>query len=231
MPMKSSPDYSSHVVQNHSARVRTTGVTAAISALLVLAFSLSACGRAESPTPVAGPGTESDVAHTAAPAMASVALGTGDDLFAQGNALSAEGKFAEAEAVYRQAIVIDPKKASYWQNLGVTYYQLQRLSDAEQSLKTGLQLTPNDAQLNYLLGIVYLQMARYSDSSIYLLKANQLDPNLPEAYYGLGALYKQQGKRDEAIRAFERFLELGPGQDPSAIPNAQAELEALRAGQ
>ena len=149
----------------------------------------------------------------------------------QGNTLSAAGQFAEAEAAYRQAIAIDPNKASYWQNLGVTYYQLQRLSDAEESLKTGLQLTPNDAQLNYLLGIVYLQMARYSDSGVYLLKANQLDPNLPEPYYGLGALYKQQGKRDEAIRAFEKFLELGPGQDPSAIPNAKAELEALRAGQ
>ena len=231
MPMKSSQDCSAHVVQNHSARVRMTGATVAISALLVLVFALSACGQAESPTPVAGPGTESDVAHTAAPAMASVALGTGDDLFAQGNALSAEGKFAEAEAAYRQAIAIDPKKASYWQNLGVTYYQMQRLNDAEQSLKTGLQLTPNDAQLNYLLGVVYLQMARNSDSGVYLLKANQLDPNLPEAYYGLGVLYKQQGKRDEAIRAFERFLELGPGQDPSAIPNAQAELETLRAGQ
>ena len=231
MPMKSSQDRSAHVIRNYSARVRTTGATVAISALLMLAFALSACGQTPSPTPVTRPGTESDVAHTAAPTMASVAPGRGDDFFAQGNALSAEGKFAEAEAAYRQAITIDPKKASYWQNLGVTYYQMQRLSDAEQSLKTGLQLTPNDAQLNYLLGIVYLQMARYSDSSIYLLKANQLDPNLPEAYYGLGALYKQQGKRDEAIRAFERFLELGPGQDPSAIPNAQAELQELRAGQ
>ena len=209
-------------------RVRMTGATVAISVLLVLAFALSACGQAKSPTPVAAPGTEAGVA---APAMASVAPGTGDDLFAQGNTLSAEGKFAEAEAAYRQAIAIDPKKASYWQNLGVTYYQMQRLSDAEQSLKTGLQLTPNDAQLNYLLGIVYLQMARYSDSGVYLLKANQLDPNLPEPYYGLGVLYKQQGKRDEAIRAFEKIPGVGPGQDPSAIPNAQAELDALRAGQ
>ena len=224
MPMKSSQNHSAHVMANNSTRFKMTGATGAIIALLVLTLALSACGQAESQTPVAAPGSESDVAHTAAPAIASVAPGTGDALFA-------EGKYAEAAAAYRQAIALDPNKASYWQNLGVTYYQLQRLTDAEESLKKGLQLTPNDAQLNYLMGIVYLQMTRYSDSGVYLLKANKLDPNLPEPYYGLGALYKQQGKRDEAIRAFERFLELGPGQDPSAIPNAKAELETLRAGQ
>ena len=195
-----------------------------ISALAVI---LSACGGNPSATP--GPATAA--AKTPLPATVTVIPTSGDDLFLQGNTLSAAGKFAEAEVAYRQAIAIDPNKASYWQNLGVTYYQLQRLSDAEESLKTGLQLTPDDAQLNYLLGIVYLQMARYDDSGLFLVKANQLDPNLPEPYYGLGVLYKQQGKNDEAIRAFEKFLKLGTSQDANAIPNAKAELEALRAGQ
>lgn len=193
----------------------------------VLAVILSACGGPRSTTP----GAATDVGTTALPAAVTVISATGDDLFLQGNTLSAAGQFTEAEAAYKQAIAIDPNKASYWQNLGVTYYQLQRLSDAEESLKTGLRLTPDDAQLNYLLGIVYLQMTRYNDSGLFLVKANQLDPNLPEPYYGLGVLYKQQGKNDEAIQAFEKFLKLGTSQDANAIPNAKAELEALRAGQ
>ena len=195
-----------------------------ISALAVI---LSACGGNPSATP--GPATAA--ANTPLPATVTVIPASGDDLFLQGNTLGAAGKFAEAEVAYRQAIAIDPNKASYWQNLGVTYYQLQRLSDAEESLKAGLQLTPDDAQLNYLLGIVYLQMVRYNDSGLFLVKANQLDPNLPEPYYGLGVLYKQQGKNDEAIRAFEKFLKLCTSQDANAIPNAKAELESLRAGQ
>ena len=217
--------------QNDTRRRASFGV---VGVLLAIAFVLSACGQPKSPTPVAALGSESDPAETAMPpaqATASVIPEKADDLFAQGNELSAAGQFAEAEAAYRQAIAIDPSRASYWQNLGVTLYQLQRLGDAEESLKTGLQLTPDDAQLNYLLGIVYLQMARYNDSGVFLVKANQLDPNLPEPYYGLGVLYKQQGKNDEAIRAFEKFLKLGTSQDANAIPNAKAELEALRAGQ
>jgi tetratricopeptide (TPR) repeat protein len=165
------------------------------------------------------------------PSTPGAALGTGDDYFRQGNELSSAGRYAEAESAYRQAIAIDPNKAAYWHNLGVTYYQMQRLQDAEQSLKAGLELAPDDAQLNYLVGIVYLQLMRYDESGDYLLKANELDPTLPEPYYGLGALYRQLGQREEAIKAFETFLEIGPGQDPNAIPNAQAELDALRAGQ
>lgn len=199
-------------------RNRRRRFVASICLLLVPVFALNACGQGKSPTP-------------AAQTLASAVSESGDDLFAQANAYSAEGKWAEAEAAYRQAIAIDPNKASYWQNLGVTYYQMQRLPDSEQSLQSGLKLAPGDAQLNYLLGVVYLQQARFDEASTYLLKANQLDPNLPEPYYGLGALYKQQGKRDEAIQAFERFLELGPGQDPNAVPSAKAEIEALQAGQ
>jgi tetratricopeptide (TPR) repeat protein len=196
--------------------------------LVGLAIISSSCGQTgNAPTPAMPSAIES---NAPSPFTPSAALGTGDDYFRQGNELSSAGRYAEAESAYRQAIAIDPNKAAYWHNLGVTYYQLQRLQDAERSLKSGLQLAPDDAQLNYLLGIVYLQLMRYDDSGDYLLKANELDPTLPEPYYGLGALYKQQGKREEAIQAFEKFLEIGPGQDADAVPNAQAELDALRAG-
>ena len=33
------------------------------------------------------------------------------------------------------------------------------------------------------------------------------------------------------MAAFETFLRIGPGQDPAAMPVAESELEALRAGQ
>ena len=82
-----------------------------IGVLLALAFVLSACGQPKSPTPVVASGSESGPAQTAMPsaqATASVIPGKADDLFAQGNELSAAGQFAEAEAAYRQAIAIDP---------------------------------------------------------------------------------------------------------------------------
>jgi tetratricopeptide (TPR) repeat protein len=60
--------------------------------------------------------------------------------------------------------------------------------------------------------------------------ALELDPNLPEVYYGLGVIYKLQGEREKAIEAFERFLEVGPGQDPQAKIEAERQLEDLKRG-
>jgi cytochrome c-type biogenesis protein CcmH/NrfG len=82
--------------------------------------------------------------------------------------------------------------------------------------------------LNYLLGAVRLQQNRLEDAEESFLRAKELDPTLPEVHYGLGALYKLQGKTDEAIAAFERFLDLGPAQDPRAQGEAERELRELR---
>ena len=154
-----------------------------------------------------------------------------DAFFQQGNAAFDEGNLAEAEQAFKQALEIDGANAAYWTNLGVTYYSLGQLNDAEQAFLSGLTAEPDDAELHYLLGATYLQLDRLDDAQTNLQAASDLDPSLAEPYFGLGALYQLQGKRADAIKAFERFLEVGPGQDPGAAPAAQATLEALKAGQ
>jgi Flp pilus assembly protein TadD len=131
---------------------------------------------------------------------------------------------------YRQAAALDEQNAGYWHNLGVAYYALDALEDARASFLRGLALAPDDAQLNYLMGVVSIQFDALEEAESYLTRANQLSPTLPEPYFGLGVLYRLLGQPEQAIRAFETFLELGPGQDPAATGAAEAELEALRAG-
>ena len=169
------------------------------------------------------------------PASIVTAAGSGaqsaEDYFRQGNTLYAQGNLSEAEQAYKQALALEPNRPEVYTNLGVTYYSMGRLDDAIDSYQTGLKYAPNDAELLYLLGAAYLQQGRLDEAREALLKANQADPNLGEPYYGLGVLYKLEGKREEAIAAFEKFLEIGPAQDPRAIDEAQRELEELRAGQ
>ncbi len=182
--------------------------TAGLLAAIVAVFVLAGCGQA-TPTPEA----------------------SADTYFQQGNAAFDQGNLAEAEQAFRQALAIDGANAAYWTNLGVTYYSLGQLDDAEQAFISGLVAAPDDAELHYLLGATYLQLERLDDAQTNMQTATELDPSLAEPYFGLGALYQLQGKRAEAIKAFERFLEIGPGQDPAAAPAAQATLEALKAGQ
>ncbi len=102
------------------------------------------------------------------------------------------------------------------------------LSKAANAFQAALKIEPDDAETHYLLAAVRLQENNLSEAEKYLLRARDLDPQLPEVYYGLGVLYRLKGQKQDAIAAFERFLAIGPGQDPSALDHAREEIQALK---
>ncbi|HSN77614.1 MAG TPA: tetratricopeptide repeat protein [Anaerolineae bacterium] len=193
-------------------RPKTPGL--ALAALLAVLL-LTGCGNSANQTPTAAP----------APQLSA------QEYFDQGNALYEQGDLQAAANAFREAVALDDQNPGYWHNLGVTYYSLNALDEATESFERGLALAPDDAELNYLMGVVAIQLEQLSEAETYLTRANQMDPALPEPYFGLGVLYRLQGQREQAIAAFETFLKIGPGKDPAAIPVAEGELEALRAGQ
>lgn len=148
--------------------------------------------------------------------------------FGLGNVYVRLNHLSEAEAAFKAALALEPNMTSAHVNLGVTYYQMGQLSKAADELNAALRLEPDDAQTLYLLGAVRLQENNLSAAEELLLKARDLKPDLPEVYYGLGVLYKLKGQKTEAITAFEKFLEVGPGQDPAAMDHARQELKSLQ---
>lgn len=148
--------------------------------------------------------------------------------FGLGNALVRQNKLPEAEAAYRAAIQVNPQMSTAHANLGVVYYQQGSLTKAAESFNAALRLKADDPQTLYLLGAVRIQENNLAEAEKLLTRARDLAPDLPEVYYGLGALYKLQGEKDAAIAAFEKFLEIGPGQDQSAMDYAREELAKLK---
>jgi Flp pilus assembly protein TadD len=149
--------------------------------------------------------------------------------FGLGNVLVRAGKIPEAEAAFLAALKLDPNQAAAHANLGVVYYQQENMAKAAASFQEALRINEQDAPTLYLLAAVRLQENDLQDAETLLNKAKALDPALPEVYYGLGVLYRLRGRNADAIAAFEKFLEIGPGQDASATDYARRELEALRA--
>lgn len=202
--------------RNGTAPLRKNVLRLTLAALLAALLLAGCAGSSSETTPTA-----------AAPAPRLSA----QEYFDQGNALYEQGDLQAAANAFREATTLDDQNVGYWHNLGVAYYGLNALEDARTSFQRGLALAPDDAELNYLMGVVAIQFEQLSEAETYLTRANQSNPDLPEPYFGLGVLYRLQGQREQAIAAFETFLKIGPGQDPAAIPVAESELEALRAGQ
>lgn len=151
-----------------------------------------------------------------------------DAQFGLGNVLVRQNRLSEAEAAYKAALALDPNHSAAHANLGVVYYQQGNMTAAAQSFQAALRIKPNDAPTVYLLAAVRIQEGNLAEAEKLLNQAKGLDPNLPEVYYGLGVLYKLKGQKDQAIAAFEKFLEIGPGQDPTAVDYAKAELKELK---
>ena len=158
--------------------------------------------------------------------------------FELGNAYVQAGQWDQALAAFQKAIELDPNFQGAYANLGVVYYQLEKLDLATSQYKKALELDPNDGDVAYNLGALYLQQALLNSNPpnpdllnqaiAQLEHARELDPNLAEPYFSLGVAYNALNQKEEAIQAFETFLERDSGQDPRASQEAQRYLEALR---
>lgn len=222
-----------------------------VMAVLVLAVG---CGTSRpaagipAPTPPAAAGTRPSGDATGHMAAGQAALDAGDlakaerefldavaldpklarAQFGLGNVYVRQGRLSEAEKAFKAALASDPKLAPAQANLGVVYYQMGQLAQAAAAFEAALRLEPDDAANLYLLAVVRLQENNLAEAEKLLMKARDLKPDLPEVYYGLGVLYRLKGQKNEAIQAFEKFLAIGPGQDPTAMDYARQELKQLR---
>jgi tetratricopeptide (TPR) repeat protein len=70
-----------------------------------------------------------------------------------GNALAKEGDFASATSAYQRSMELDPDSAGRaYRDLGISFYNADRLNDALVPLRTSTQLDPRNPQGWYVLG-------------------------------------------------------------------------------
>jgi tetratricopeptide (TPR) repeat protein len=156
--------------------------------------------------------------------------------FELGTALARAQLLVPAEIAYKQAIDLGGQYVDAHTNLGVVYYQMGRLSDAVAEYDAALAVDANDADVHHNKGAAYVQQAfQVSPPDETLLnqgvaefqRALDIDPDLPQAHFSLGVVYVMRGQNQEAIAAFQRFLDLDDGTDPEATSAAHNYLNRL----
>jgi tetratricopeptide (TPR) repeat protein len=136
--------------------------------------------------------------------------------FSMGNAWMLDGQPGRALAHYQAAVNRFGEDAAIWQNLGKAYYELNRFSEAADSLAKACTLTaPPQPALAYQAAVAYLQAQRPADARPLLegIVGQAGDSPEPAWLEALLKVYLDLGQAEKAL-ALTRTLVREKGQDP-----------------
>lgn len=135
-----------------------------------------------------------------------------EEYFNVGLNLAQQGKLADSEIAFRQAINLKPDYAEAYGNLGVILKSQGKasLTEIANIFRKSIQLQPNNPDICYNLGTVLTQDGSSSEAIEWLNQAIKLKPNYPQAYFNLGLAYKEQGLVSLGIDCLNQGINLNP---------------------
>ena len=122
----------------------------------------------------------------------------------------ASGDLRNAEAQYKRAIALQPKYWGGYNKLGAFYYTQSRYEDAIAQFRTVVKLVPDNERGSNNLGAMYIRLARYDDAVRVFQDSIRRKPS-GHAYSNLGTCYYFLGDFAQSAAAFEKAVELVPG--------------------
>jgi len=125
-----------------------------------------------------------------------------------GSALDRDGKYREAEAIFRQMIAADARNADALNSLGYMFAERgQRLDEAVALLERALAIEPDNGAYLDSLGWAYYKQNRFEQAEKPLRDAAKQLPTISVIQDHLGDLLNKRGAYQEAIDAWQMALD------------------------
>ena len=123
----------------------------------------------------------------------------------------ADGKAAEAKAVFEALLRRYPQEADLHLFLGITLLRLRDPQAAESSVRKAIALDPDHVEARTLLAWIESDIRGDFDAAIaQYKKVVELRPDFPQAYNNLGVALKRKGELAAATDNFNKALERKP---------------------
>jgi eukaryotic-like serine/threonine-protein kinase len=127
-----------------------------------------------------------------------------------GSVYSATGKYAEAIAELRRAIMLAPNSDEAYRRLGSAYMNSGQGKQGIEAFQKAVELNPYFWQNQNLLGDAYLQTADYPKALEAFKQITVLEPDIDAGFENMGNVYLTQGKYEESIPYFQKALQIEP---------------------
>jgi len=131
-------------------------------------------------------------------------------LVALGEAYAAQELYSRAEAVTREALVLDGKNVQAHMQMGDLYFRLGWPKSGLESYQQAVALAPGDPapQVRLVAGFLEAgQAARAEDTCLRFIADY---PEQPDLWLSLGQVFEKQGKQREAFTTYGQVLTLDP---------------------
>lgn len=145
------------------------------------------------------------------------------------DSLQGEQLWPQSEPVLKRALGLDPNNPTSLLLMGKYLLAYKRYPEAEPYLKSATEVSSRAFLPFNLLGRAYLGMDRFSDAEATYERASALAGTGEKkqlagvfGFEGVGDGYLKSNQKDKAVRAYQRALELDPGNNGAAQKLARA---------
>lgn len=135
----------------------------------------------------------------------------------QGEQYIQGARYEESVGEFEKAILIDPRKADAYVNLGYAYHMSMDYDKAIEVFEQAREYDPDNEVLNENLLSVYetkggslASLSDYEGAVRYFVKIQQIDPDYPDILYNIGLMYYSMKEYRDALSYFRQHLEKGP---------------------
>lgn len=147
------------------------------------------------------------------------------------DAMQTEQRWNDSDPVLRRALQMDPRNPGALFLLGKLLAVNRNYADAEPVLRNAVEVNPKSFPARNVLGRVYLGLERYDDAFRTYEQAASLASDADRkqlagkfGFGGVGDGYANKGQSRDAVRAYQRALQLDPNNS-----ELQSKLAAARA--
>ncbi len=135
-------------------------------------------------------------------------------------------KYYEAIDFLERGLRLYPDNTKLLYNLAKNYFRVNNFGRTVESILKYVAADKRNKYAYYLGGAAYYQMMDYPNSVKFLEESLRIDQNFVNAHFALGMSRKKTGDRSEALRCFERVIDLEPDNKAALM-----EVAGLRKGE
>jgi Flp pilus assembly protein TadD len=139
-----------------------------------------------------------------------------------------DGQYLNSAIAYKKSDAIAPLDERSRFTMAMAYLRLNRRDWSKPELEKLSSLNPKNALYLYWLARLDYDAQQYNAAIAGLQKVIELDPQMMRAYDNLGLCYDYLGKYDEAIKSYNRAVELNRQQSqPSPWPHVNMAISLM----